>query len=226
VDKQYLEYVESIRESAKIIVPTIRKYKLNGRMLDIGCATGEFLEVARTYGYEVEGLELSRWSSLLAKKKGLRIFRETLKTFSKKNPARYDIITLFGVIEHFEFPDEEMGYISKLIKPGGLLIMWTGDVASLPSKILGKSWWYWQGQHIQYFTNKSLTLLCKNHRIRHLKTKTYPFVATHGLLDNSLNRYKLKSLFMILASVMFRVKRYWTFHIPGEMLWFGVKSKK
>lgn len=226
VDEQYLRYVKSIELSSQVILPIIKNYISSGKVLDVGCATGEFLSVARKFGYDVEGLELSRWSSSIASKKGIKIFRERLNSLAKKFSDRYEVITLFGVIEHFENPLEEMSYIKKLLKPGGLLVIWTGDVNSLPSKILGKSWWYWQGQHIQYFTEKSLNLLSKKFGIRHISTRTYPFVAMKGLLDNSLSRYKLRKPIMRLASPFFKIKQTWTFYIPGEMLWFGQRPRQ
>ena len=223
VDKQYLRYTESIKVSARKILPIIKKYRSSGIILDVGCATGEFLEEARNFGYSVEGLELSRWSSDFVKRKGIRVYRERLEQLARKISGRYDVITLFGVIEHFENPIEEMKYISKLLKPGGLLVIWTGDINSLPSKILGKNWWYWQGQHIQYFSHQSLNYLTEHSGFKHIATKIYPFVATYGLLDNSLSRYPMRSVIMKTIRPFFKFKRTWTFYIPGEMLWFGSK---
>lgn len=223
VDKQYLQYLESIRLSSMTILPHIKKLIPKGKILDIGCATGEFLLVAKQFGYLVEGLELSEWSSQIARKQGLNIYEMRLEELSHKFSDMYDVITMFGVIEHFEKPVEEMKYIKKLLKPGGILVIWTGDVASIPSKLLGRSWWYWQGQHIQYFSHKSLSLLAERCGIEHITTKTYPFVATYGLLDNSLSRYKLQKVFMKLIFPFFKIKKTWTIYIPGEMLWFGRK---
>lgn len=224
VDEEYLNYVESINISAKIIIPHLQSYVAKGVLLDVGCATGEFLNAAREFGYSVEGLELSKWSCEIARSKGLSIHRQRLKILAKKFPKKYNIITLFGVIEHFENPVEEINYIEKLLKPGGILLIWTGNVDSLPSKVLKKSWWYWQGQHIQYFSEKSLNLLAKKSGIKHISTKIYPFVAMRDLLDNSFSRYRFRKFIMNFLTPLFKIKPTWTFYIPGEMLWFGQKS--
>lgn len=226
VDNEYLQYAESIRISSRIILPHIKRFISSGKVLDVGCATGEFLLVAKKFGYSGEGLELSRWSSEIARKRGIRIYRERLKSLADRYPDKYDVITMFGVIEHFENPVEEMCHIRTLLKPGGMLVIWTGNIDSIPSKILRKNWWYWQGQHIQYFSHKSLNLLAKNSGFEHITTKTYPFVATHDLLDNSLSRYRLRKLIMKLSAPFFKVRSAWTFYIPGEMLWFGRKTSK
>ena len=226
VDNQYLRYLKSIKISSKIILPYIKHLVLSGKILDVGCATGEFLVVAKKFGYLAEGLELSKWSSEIAKKKKIKIYRKRLKELAKKYPERYEVITLFGVIEHFEFPIEEIGHIYTLLKPGGILVIWTGNIDSISSRVLGRNWWYWQGQHIQYFSHKSLNLLAKNSGFEHITTKTYPFVGSYGLLENSMSRYRLQKLFMKLLLPLFKIKPNWTFYIPGEMLWFGRKASK
>lgn len=224
VDNQYLRYTISIRDSASIILPLIKKIIPTGKILDVGCATGEFLSKAREFGYSVEGLELSKWSSEIARKKGIKVYRILLKSLASKYSNRYDVITLFGVIEHFENPKKEMEYIKKLLKPGGIIVVWTGDVNSISSRILKRNWWYWQGQHIQYFSSESLNVLAKKCGIRHLFTKTYPFVARYGLVENSLSRYSVGALITKLLKPFFLLKSKWILYLPGEMLWFGRKE--
>lgn len=209
VDNEYLNYMDSLRISAGLILPIITKNMPKGILLDVGCATGEFLSIAKSFGYSVEGLELSKWSSDIAKSKGITIHRKLLDSLSRQYPDRYDVITLFGVIEHFEEPIKEMKAIQKLLKPGGLLIIWTGDVNSLPSRILGKKWWYWQGQHIQYFSHKSLNYLANDCGLIHIKTGIYPFVATYGLMNNYLGRYYLRSWLMKFLKPVFMLKPIW-----------------
>jgi len=223
VDKEYLRYEISLVTSARLVLKLIKNYFPSGAILDVGCATGAFLEMAKKEGYSVEGLELSKWSSEIAKKRGIKIYRKRLDALAKQKPKSYDVITLFGVIEHFEEPVKEIQAIQKLLKPGGLLVVWTGDINSLPSKLLGKKWWYWQGQHIQYFTEKSLTYLGKLCGFQHRSTKIYPFIATYELMGNYLGRYSKRSLLMRLLKPVFKLKPVWVLRLPGEMLWVASK---
>lgn len=224
IDYSYLKYSESLNISARLILPIIKSYIPSGLLLDVGCATGDFLIEARNTGYHVEGLELSRWSSKIAKKRGIIIYRERLRSLANRFSSRYEIVTLFGVIEHFENPVEEVRYIEKLLKPGGLLVIWTGDVDSLISRTLGRRWWYWQGQHIQYFTYKSLNYLTKLCGFKFVDKKNYPFVATYDLMDNYLGRYYSRPWIMKIIRPLFIVKPIWTFRLPGEILWLGRKK--
>ncbi|MEK7571949.1 MAG: class I SAM-dependent methyltransferase [Patescibacteria group bacterium] len=224
VDEEYLRHWKTRELSAETVLKTIRKYISYGKLLDVGCATGDFLKIAKKYGYAIEGLELSHWSSSLARKQHIKIHRKTLKSLSKEYPQKYDVITLWGVIEHFQDPKKEMLYLNELLKPGGFLVIWTGDVDGLMSRILQRRWWYWQGQHIQYFTHKSLNHLAELTGFEHVLTRRYPIAATFEQMANSLNRYKFKKYMLPFIKIAFAVKSIWYLRLPGEMFWIGRKK--
>lgn len=226
VDKEYLRHSQTRVLSSQSVLNIMRSYVPKGKILDIGCATGDFLKAARDLGYSVEGLELSRWSSEVVESRGIKVYKELLVSLSRRLPRRFDIITLFGVIEHFQNPFDEMLYINKLLKPGGVLVIWTGDVKGIISRILGRRWWYWQGQHVQYFTSKSLNNLAKLTGFKHIATKIYPIAATYEQVENSLRRYKFQKYLIPIIKLIFSIKPIWYLRLPGEMLWFGRKPFK
>ncbi|MDP2684589.1 MAG: hypothetical protein Q8P20_06095, partial [bacterium] len=119
-----------------------------------------------------------------------------------------------------------MFYINKLLKPNGILVIWTGNVDGIMSRILGRRWWYWQGQHIQYFTDKSLNYLASLTSFKHIATKRYPIAATYEQVCNSLNRYRHQRYLMPLIKLLFIIKPIWYLRLPGEMLWLGRKINK
>ncbi len=226
IDHEYLRHSRARILNAKFTLSIIKRYVSSGLMLDVGCATGDFLKVARDYGYQVEGLELSKWSSKITRDKDIHVYRENLKSLANRFYKRYDVITMWGVIEHFENPIDEIKYIKKLLKPGGILAIWTGDVNSITSRFLQRRWWYWQGQHIQYFTHSSLNYLAESSGIKHTKTLLYPFLATYELMRNSLKRYRFWPGVLKILRPLFKIKPVWVLHIPGEMFWIGRKSEK
>ena len=85
IDKEYLRHFKTRELSAKAVVKVIKTLVPSGKLLDVGCATGDFLKIAKESGYTVEGLELSRWSSDIATKKGLKVYRTSLKSLANKN---------------------------------------------------------------------------------------------------------------------------------------------
>jgi 2-polyprenyl-3-methyl-5-hydroxy-6-metoxy-1,4-benzoquinol methylase len=218
VDEEYIKHAESRRLAAQAVLRLVQKYLPSGRLLDVGCATGDFLDEARRLGYETEGLELSRWSCNLARQRGLVVHEEPLDRFAAHNAGRFEIVSLIGVIEHFPNPRTEMANLARLLKPGGLVVLWTGDASSLLARALGHKWWYWQGQHVQYFTHKSLMRLAEEAGFEHVTTARYPFAATHTTLSNSLRRYRLHRLISAVLRPLFRVRPVIYLRLPGEML--------
>lgn len=226
VDKEYLRHSKTRKLSSQFVLNVIKRYISLGKLLDIGCATGDFLAVAKDFGYSVEGLELSKWSSEIVRSKGITVHKELLKSLSARLVRRFDIITMWGVIEHFQNPLQEMLYINRLLKPGGMLVIWTGDVNGIMSRILGRRWWYWQGQHIQYFTNSSLNRLASLTGFESIATKLYPIAATYEQVANSLSRYKFQRYLIPIIKLIFLIKPVWYLLMPGEMLWFARKTSE
>lgn len=187
-DESYLNNSELRKKTGRKVLATISKYIDNGRLLDVGCSTGDFLEVAKeTYG--VEGLELSSWASKIAAEKGLNIYSETLQERVKECKNPYDIVTMWGVIEHLENPKRELKFVNKLLNQGGIVCFWTGDFSSIYSKIFRQKWLYMLGQHIQFFSWKSMDYLMKDCGFERVHKGIYPYVISFKYLGISLSRY-------------------------------------
>ena len=110
-----------------------------GRLLDVGCAAGFFLAEAQRH-YEVQGVELSTWSSAFARERlQLPIFTGTLHQAAL--PAdRFDVITLWDVIEHVPDPVPLLAEAARVLKPGGRLVLTTGDWGSAYAQRHGANW--------------------------------------------------------------------------------------
>ena len=94
------------------------------RLLDIGCGVGDFLAVARDAGFEVHGVELSPGAARLAEQYHQLDVR--VGDFKSENRYGYfEAITLIGVLEHVRDPSELMSHASRLLAPGGVLLMYT-----------------------------------------------------------------------------------------------------
>ncbi len=218
IDEEYLRHEASRTLSAEAVLGIVRSRAPARRLLDVGCATGDLLVAAKRLGFEAEGLELSDWSAGIARARGFEVYREYLETLAQRSPGAYDLITLMGVIEHFSSPRAELAHLSRLLVPGGMLAIWTGDVDSILSRILGRRWWYWQGQHIQYFTHRSLTRLVAGVGLDVVATRLFPFAATMETIANSLRRYRPHKVLTWLVRPLFALKPVWFLRLPGEML--------
>ncbi len=111
----------------------------SGRLLDVGCAAGFFLTEARTH-YDVQGVELSAWSSAHARERfGLPVATGTLH--DARLPAdHFDIVTLWDVIEHVPDPVSLLAEAARVMKPGAQLVLTTGDWGSAYAQKRGAEW--------------------------------------------------------------------------------------
>ncbi len=221
-DPAYLERQEDRIATAGQVLSRLQRFAPSGRLLDIGCATGDFLAVARE-NYQVEGLELSAWAAAIARRRGLTLHETDLAGFHPNAP--FDLLTLWGVIEHFEDPAREVRTMSRLVRPGGLVCLWTGDREAWLARLLERRWWYIQGQHLQVFSRASLEKVFRDAGFETLWVGRYPCVMTMRSIAKSLRRYPL------LGSATARLlgsgplaSRSVTLTLPGEM--FAVFRRK
>ena len=141
VDEVYIKSRAQRLKTAASILKDILRFKDDGSLLDIGCSVGIFLDVASKYFF-VEGVETSDWAYDEASKRH-KVHNAPLSQLGLQD--RYDVVTLFGVIEHFEDPRRELSLIHDALKHGGLCVIYTGDVGAWLPRILGKNWWWYQG---------------------------------------------------------------------------------
>jgi SAM-dependent methyltransferase len=91
-----------------------------GRLLDVGCGGGHFLEVAKNRGWEVTGIEPVEPLVEIAKKNGLNVFPGTIDTNSE-NLGKYDLITYWDVMVLVEDLINEMKTSLKYLENSGLI---------------------------------------------------------------------------------------------------------
>ncbi|HOW35839.1 MAG TPA: methyltransferase domain-containing protein [Candidatus Omnitrophota bacterium] len=158
VDDKYLQEEKGRRASARSVLNYLNSIKKDkGVLLDIGCAAGFLLDEARKDGWEVYGVELSRWAVGYARKTLClgNIVQGTLKdaNFSRNF---FDAVVMTDVIEHLIQPKTMLEEIRPLLKPNGVMCCATPDVDSLVSRLLGAKWWGIKCSHLHYFNKFTL----------------------------------------------------------------------
>lgn len=158
----YRSYIEDQYIHNYYFSKILKKIKMTrGHLLEIGCATGFFLNVARSKGFKVEGIEISKFAAEYAQKKfGLKVWQREFKDFT--TDQRYDLIVLFQTIEHLDDPLGTMKHAYELLKKGSTVVITTPNQQSLIAKIFGKRWFeYKPTEHFFYFSPNSIKKLLK-----------------------------------------------------------------
>ncbi|HUJ41812.1 MAG TPA: methyltransferase domain-containing protein [Candidatus Acidoferrales bacterium] len=138
------------------MMPAIEKYSSPpGRVLDIGCYLGVFLDVARRRGWQTVGVEPSAWAAQRTREQGHQVINAPLRR-SNLPAASFDLITLWDVIEHLHDPLGQLREIHSLLRPGGAFALTTMDTGSLYAKMCGRRWPWYMRMHLYYFTRGTL----------------------------------------------------------------------
>jgi len=131
----YYNLTKIDKERFKKLFSEINKYRKSGRVLDFGCATGSFLQVAKEYGYQVHGVEVNPSAAAYARNVlGLDILEGTVNKFSYKEDF-FDIVHMGDVIEHLPDPLSTLKLVNIFMKKEGLLILTTPNFNSILTKI-------------------------------------------------------------------------------------------
>jgi SAM-dependent methyltransferase len=128
------------------------------RLLDVGAYCGYFLDVARQAGYRAEGIELSAWAASRAALLGVAVEDESLADRAASG-RRYDVVTMWDVVEHLADPRAELASAFRLVSPGGRLYLSTIDAASLVARVMGRRWPWLMDMHLYYFTRHTIAKL-------------------------------------------------------------------
>ncbi len=128
----------------------------SGRLLEIGCSTGKFLNAASNLGWQVEGVEFSKIAARHARAQGHQVIVGQLETVEL--PANsYDVVVGWMVLEHLHNPSAVLSHLYMAMKPNGVLILSVPNFNSWSRRIFGQFWYGLQlPTHLFHFTEPSL----------------------------------------------------------------------
>lgn len=129
-----------------------------GQILDVGCATGDFLKVARSRGWRVLGADPSAARGLV-EAAGITLVGTTVHDADVEEGS-LDAVTFWDVLEHVSNPIADLARARQLLRPGGVLALTVPDSANFLARLSGRRWFGYKtaGEHLQFFTGASLRL--------------------------------------------------------------------
>lgn len=187
----YLQDQKNIIRTFDKRLKTIETFIRPGKVLDVGCATGFFMQSAKMRGWKAEGVEISKYAASYAKKNfGFKVYvGDILKIDLPSNT--YDLITLWDVIEHVSNPIEVIQVLKRSLKKNGLLVFSTPDVGSLPAKLTKHKWigYKLSDEHLTYFSKKTAALLLKKSGLSFVSSNHIGKYVNLDLFTNRIGLY-------------------------------------
>ncbi len=134
-----------------------------GKLLDIGSGTGAFLSHMKQLGWEVTGLEPDATARENAYKH-YKIESSSVEDLFRLQPAQFDCITMWHVLEHVHDLHAYLDQIRTLLKPGGALLVAVPNYTSTDARIYGAQWAaYDVPRHLYHFSPVSMDMLMRQH---------------------------------------------------------------
>ena len=139
-------------------------YPQGGRILDVGCATGEFLDMMDRMGrWEVHGVETSPAATRYAREcHGLDVCNGELAEAGYPD-SYFDVITIWDVLEHVHDPTGTLAEMNRILKPQGLAIIRVPNASTWDARLFGP---YWVGldapRHLYIFSLETLAAFLQN----------------------------------------------------------------
>lgn len=145
--------LRTIGERAVLWLPA----RAGGRLLDVGCGSGELLARMRDLGWSVAGVELDAEAARAARERsGARI----AATLDEMGTAEYDAVVLDHVLEHLPDAPATLAGCLRVLRPGGRLSLATPNPSSAARERFGASWLHWDPpRHLELRGERALRRL-------------------------------------------------------------------
>lgn len=199
----------------------VKSYRTNGSLLDIGTGDGYFLNFAKII-FKVEATEISTMGVHYAESWGHVVHHGTIFD-TEYNERKYDIITMWHVLEHLPDPGKALNRVMQLLNPGGLIFIAVPNelsrlysLAALTKKKHPFGKLGCDGEiHLTHYTPRVL--------LNFLKSQQGLEVLNVGVDDVHIYNRKIKLPGMYLNMLLCKLLR---FHFDAAMVFVCSKSKK
>jgi SAM-dependent methyltransferase len=150
-----------IERRFRAYVDLAQRYVTGGRWLDIGCGAGTLLGLAQRAGYTGEGIELTAdRRAVAAEATGRPIHGEPVEELAYPDDS-FDVISMINVFSHLTSPAATLAELRRILKPGGVLVLATGEMTDGVEKSHMVNWNL--GDHLYFLGDR--TMACYGHKL-------------------------------------------------------------
>jgi 2-polyprenyl-3-methyl-5-hydroxy-6-metoxy-1,4-benzoquinol methylase len=172
--EEYADYVRDRRVYEKQFrerLQLIGRFQPSGDLIEIGCAYGFFLAVARQ-SYRVQGFDIAAGPVAYAREQlGVDARCEDFADAAIADESA-DVVVMWDTIEHLPRPDRTVDKVGQVLRPGGFLFLTTGDIGSVLARVRRERWrLIHPPTHLHYFSRKTIAQLLGNAGLQVVETK-------------------------------------------------------
>ncbi|MGI8957926.1 MAG: class I SAM-dependent methyltransferase, partial [Chthoniobacterales bacterium] len=205
---EHPNYYSPRRPEFERSVAFARKHNLK-RVLDVGCGTGSFLDLAKGAGIKTYGLELNRSAAERARTKGHTIFESLLNQIPDAS-AGFDLVTLFQVLEHVPMPGAFIRTAASLLRPSGYIAVSVPSADGF-SKVVPLDPHQWPPHHVSRWRRRdfiqlahtSELILCESGGDPLLGADIRNKIVLQNRLRRSLGRRSIKNVERYAETISF-----------------------
>ena len=218
--EDYISHTDTQRNLFEKVYHFIRKVSLKKKLrlinsfsseeknlLDVGCGTGDFLQIAKQNNWNIFGIEPNEQARHIANKKVINSVFE-IKQLLKFKPASFDVITLWHVLEHLPNLEDHIVIFKKLLKPKGTLIIAVPNYKSYDATHYKEFWAaYDVPRHLWHFNKTSISKLVSKVSMQVIKIKPMLFDAFYvSLLSEKYKNGKMNPVKGFLIGMLSNLK--------------------
>ncbi|HOK40050.1 MAG TPA: class I SAM-dependent methyltransferase [bacterium] len=184
-----------LKEKAEYKFSLIKNFLAGKKsILEIGCSTGELLEILKKNNYEVIGIEISEKARKICNEKNLIVYDDNF--FVNNSSKKFDVIIALDVIEHLNSPDLFLKKIKNLLNTNGIIILETPNFNSILRKLNPYFWIGYNKYHLIYFNCENIIKFFEKNNFKKIYINT-------SLIDFfSLNFWKRTIIFNLIKNII------------------------
>lgn len=189
--ENYLLLEKEIRKTSRVRLATVNKHLSGASLLEVGCATGWFLDEARRDGFTVQGVEPSDYAAAWGKKElGLPIRPGTLKEAGFADGS-FDGVIYWDVLEHLTDPLGELQEAARVLAKDGYLFASMPTVDTYLARVMQKKWFGYAKirEHLFFHNHKSITIALNRSGFDVVSIRRSPFYISNQFMVDKLSQY-------------------------------------
>ncbi len=191
----YRDYIADgpmLRRQARSSLAHLERFvaEPHGRLLEIGCAAGFFLDEARARGWSPTGVEVSRFAATFARDElGLDVVCGNVADGNFAD-REFEAGAILNTLEHLRDPLAALRELWRVLRPGSPLLVAVPNLESLSSRLMGSRWFEFKPrEHLYYFTPETLAVMLAAAGFRVASTRSTTVSISLGYLAERAGYY-------------------------------------